>query len=143
MTSHQYTESLCFSYHTAIQVFHNVLNTSLYRMPAVFLTSYGCSITVLFQKWKRLHQILLCSIAEKCFDFSCILKMATVKSVQHGNNFFMINHIISCGYKFYHWDTLLWLLLGHWEFICSLCLSPSQWFPTPPPPQTVQNNKSP
>ena len=39
------------------------------------------------------------SITEKCFDFWCILKMASVKSVYLGNNFFMINHIIRCRSK--------------------------------------------
>ena len=34
------------------------------------------------------------SIAEKCFDIWGILKMATVKSAEPGNNSFSINHII-------------------------------------------------
>ena len=34
------------------------------------------------------------SIAEKCFDIWGILKMATVKSVEPGNNSFGLNHII-------------------------------------------------
>ena len=33
------------------------------------------------------------SIAEKCFDNRDILQMATVKSVEPGNNSFSINHI--------------------------------------------------
>ena len=33
------------------------------------------------------------SIAEKCFDIWGILKMASVKSVQFGNNCFRVNHI--------------------------------------------------
>ena len=36
------------------------------------------------------------SIAEKCFDIWGILKMASVKSVEPGNNFFSIIQIIRC-----------------------------------------------
>ena len=36
------------------------------------------------------------SIAEKCFDILGILKIATVKSVEPGNNSFSINHIFRC-----------------------------------------------
>ena len=38
----------------------------------------------------------MASIAEECFDFRGLLKMASVKSVQLGNIFFLINHIIKC-----------------------------------------------
>ena len=36
------------------------------------------------------------TIAEKCFDIWGILKMASVKSVEPGNNCFSINHNIIC-----------------------------------------------
>ena len=39
------------------------------------------------------------SIAEKCFEIWGILKMASVKSVEPGNNSFSINHIITCRSK--------------------------------------------
>ena len=38
-------------------------------------------------------------MAEKCFDNWGILKMATVKSVESGNNSFSINHMIRCRSK--------------------------------------------
>ena len=38
--------------------------------------------------------MIMCSIAEKCFDIWGILKMAPVKSVEPGNNSFSINHVI-------------------------------------------------
>ena len=43
------------------------------------------------------------SITEKYFEFWGVLKMATVKSVQLGNIFFMINHIIRCRSKLLSW----------------------------------------
>ena len=39
---------------------------------------------------------LVHSIAEKSFDIWGISKMATVKSVEPGNNSFSINHVIKC-----------------------------------------------
>ena len=36
------------------------------------------------------------SIAETCIHFGGILKIASVKSVQLGNKFFLINRIIRC-----------------------------------------------
>ena len=38
-------------------------------------------------------------MAEKCFDIWRVLKMATVKSVEPGNNSFSINYIIICRSK--------------------------------------------
>ena len=45
---------------------------------------------------KKTH---LHSIAEKCFDIWGILKMASVKSVERGNNCFSVNHNIRCRSK--------------------------------------------
>ena len=39
------------------------------------------------------------SIAERCLDNWDILQMATVKSVEPGNNSFSINHITKCIFK--------------------------------------------
>ena len=55
-----------------------------------------------------------CSIAEKCFDIWGILKMASVKSVEPGNNCFSVNHIIRCRSKP--------LLLGFSKFVLVLIL---------------------
>ena len=54
------------------------------------------------------------SIAEKCFDIWGILKMASVKSVESGNNCFGVNHIIRCRSKF--------LPLGFSKFVLVLIL---------------------
>ena len=54
------------------------------------------------------------SIAEKCFDNWGILKMASVKSVESGNNCVSINHIIRCSSKF--------LPLGFSKFVLVLIL---------------------
>ena len=54
------------------------------------------------------------NIAEKYFDIWGILKMATVKSVEPGNNFFSINHIIRCRSKL--------LLLRFSKFVLVLIL---------------------
>ena len=54
------------------------------------------------------------SIAEKCFDIWGILKMASVKSVESGNNCFSVNHIIRCRSKF--------LPLGFSKFVLVLIL---------------------
>ena len=54
------------------------------------------------------------SIAEKCFDIWGILKMASVKSVEPGNNCFSVNHIIRCRSKL--------LLLGFSKFVLVLIL---------------------
>ena len=54
------------------------------------------------------------STAEKCFDIWGILKMASVKSVESGNNCFNINHIIRCRSKF--------LPLGFSKFVLVLIL---------------------
>ena len=54
------------------------------------------------------------SIAEKCFDIWGILKMASVKSVESGNNYFSVNHIIRCRSKF--------LPLGFSKFVLVLIL---------------------
>ena len=48
----------------------------------------------------KLLDIITVSIAEKCFDIWGILKMASVKSVESGNNCFSVNHIIRCRSKF-------------------------------------------
>ena len=58
--------------------------------------------------------VLMLSIAEKCFDIWGILKMASVKSVEPQNNFFSINHIIRCRSKF--------LPLGFSKFVLVLIL---------------------
>ena len=58
--------------------------------------------------------VLLVSIAEKCFDIWGILKMASVKSVESGNNYFSVNHIIRCRSKF--------LPLGFSKFVLVLIL---------------------
>ena len=55
-----------------------------------------------------------CSIAEKCFDIWGILKMASVKSVESGNNCFSVNHIIRCTSQF--------LPLGFSKFVLLLIL---------------------
>ena len=44
--------------------------------------------------------IVLTSIAEKCFDVWGVLKIASVKCVEPGNNCFGISHIIRCRSKF-------------------------------------------
>ena len=54
------------------------------------------------------------SIAKKCFDIWGILKMASVKSVESGNNCFSVNHIIRCRSKF--------LPLGFSKFVLVLIL---------------------
>ena len=54
------------------------------------------------------------SIAEKCFDIPGILKMASLKSVEPGNNSFSINHIIRCRSKL--------LPLGFLKFVLVLIL---------------------
>ena len=54
------------------------------------------------------------STAENCFDIWGILKMATVKSVEPGNNSFSINHIIRCRSKL--------LPLGFLKFVLVLIL---------------------
>ena len=46
-----------------------------------------------------MEKLKLSSIAEKCFDMWGILKMATVKSVESGNNSFGINYNIICRSK--------------------------------------------
>ena len=59
--------------------------------------------------------VLICiSIAEKCFDIWGILKMASVKSVESGNNCFSVNHIIRCRSKF--------LPIGFSKFVLVLIL---------------------
>ena len=61
--------------------------------------------------------VLLCivlSIAEKCFDIWGILKMASVKSVEPGNNCFSVNHNIRCRSKL--------LPLGFSRFVLVLIL---------------------
>ena len=54
------------------------------------------------------------SIAEKCFDIWGILKMASVKSVESGNNCFSVNHTIRFRSKF--------LPLGFSKFVLVLIL---------------------
>ena len=54
------------------------------------------------------------SIAEKCFDIWGILKMASVKSVECGNNSFSVNHNIRCRSKL--------LLLGFSKSVLVLIL---------------------
>ena len=61
-----------------------------------------------------LKQVIPESIAEKCFDIWGILKMASVKSVESGNNCFSVNHIIRCRSKF--------LPLGFSKFVLVLIL---------------------
>ena len=57
---------------------------------------------------------ILQSIAEKCFDIWGILKMASVKSVEPGNNSFSLIQIIRCRSKL--------LPLGFLKFVLVLIL---------------------
>ena len=77
-----------------------------------FFWFFNCCIVTVYSKYylkgrfvtrKNLQlplSLYLMSIAEKCFDmFWGILKMASVKSVEPGNNCFSVNHIIRCRSK--------------------------------------------
>ena len=60
------------------------------------------------------NELTSTSIAEKCFDIWGILKMASVKFVESGNNCFSVNQIIRCRSKF--------LPLGFSKFVLVLIL---------------------
>ena len=66
------------------------------KYPGDILQKVGMELKLWFSEMAGKH---LSSIAKKCFDICCILKMATVKSVEPGNNYFSINHIIRCRSK--------------------------------------------
>ena len=76
--------------HLFMKIVTHIFGYEMCSMPNIF----GFKILMNPYCWVSL------SIAEKCFDIWGILKMASVKPVESGNNCFSLNHIIRCRSKF-------------------------------------------